>query len=131
MNLGTIFDLQGEDAYHRLEQEALERVLSEGDRVVLATGGSIVARTKTFERLREACRTVWLMADPEDHFRRVVEQGDRRPMFERPRAKAELTAILAERKPLYAQCDLAIQTTGRTVDEVVAELLARLDEDEV
>jgi XRE family aerobic/anaerobic benzoate catabolism transcriptional regulator len=129
MNLGTIFDLQGEDSYHRLESEALERVLSEGDRVVLATGGSIVARTKTFERLREACRTVWLIADAEDHFRRVVAQGDRRPMAERPRAKAELAAILAERKPLYSQCDLAIQTSGRTVEEVVAELETRLEQD--
>jgi XRE family aerobic/anaerobic benzoate catabolism transcriptional regulator len=131
MNLGTLFDLQGEDSYHRLEQEALERALSEGDRLVLATGGSIVARTKTFERLREACRTVWLIADPEDHFRRVLEQGDRRPTFERPRAKAELAAILAERKPLYGQCDIAIQTSGRTVDEVVEELSAKLDEEAV
>ena len=127
MSLGTIFDLQGEESYHRLEAEALERVLSEGDRVVLATGGSIVTRAKAFDRLREACRTVWLMADPEDHFRRVVEQGDRRPMAERPRARAELASILAERKPLYARSDLAVQTSGRTVDEVVAEIAAHLE----
>ena len=131
MNLGTIFDLQGNESYSRIESEALERVLAEGDRVVLATGGSIVARPKTFDRLREACFTVWLMADPEDHFRRVVEQGDRRPMAERPRAKAELAAILAERKPLYAQCDLAVQTSGRTVDEIVTEITGRLDEESV
>ncbi len=130
MSLATVFDLQGEESYHRLESEALERVLSEGDRVVLATGGSIVTRTRTFERLREASRTVWLVADPEDHYRRVVEQGDRRPMAERPRAKAELASILAERKPLYAQSDLTVQTSGRAVDEIVSEIAARLEEDE-
>jgi len=123
LSLGEIFDLHGPEGFHELEAEALERVLAEGERLVIATGGSIVARPGTFGRLRETCRTIWLRARPEEHFRRVVAQGDRRPMGRNPRAMDELRAILERREPLYAACDVVVETSGRGADEVVAAVL--------
>src|SRR5262245_43465055 len=125
--LGEIFSLHGEERFRRLEREALEQVLAEGERTVIATGGSIVASEATFARLRETCRTVWLRADPSDHYRRVLEQGDRRPMANRPRAMAELRSILAEREPAYARCGIEVGTSGRSVDEVVGLVLEALE----
>lgn len=124
--LASVFDLHGADGYRRFEAEALERVLAEGERVVIATGGSIVTAPRTFERLRAACRTVWLTARPEDHFQRVVAQGDARPMRGRPRAMEELARLLEEREPAYASCDLAIDTSGRDVPAIVADIERRL-----
>ena len=71
---------------------------------------------------------MWLRAPPEEHFQRVLAQGDRRPMRGRPRAMEELRAILAAREPLYARCELAIDTSGRSAEAVVQELLRRFDE---
>ena len=124
LSLAEMFDLQGPETFHAFEAEALERVLAEGERVVIATGGSIVARSETFRRLRETCRTIWLRARPEEHFGRVVAQGDRRPMASNPRAMEELRDILARREPLYARCDATVDTSGRTPDEVVTAALA-------
>lgn len=126
MGLHEIFALHGEVGFHRFEAEALERVLSEGERVVLAAGGSIVAHADNFRRLRGACRTVWLHADLDDHFQRVLDQGDGRPMRDRPRARAELEALLTARAPLYAKCEIEVSTSGRTVLDTVAEILERL-----
>jgi XRE family aerobic/anaerobic benzoate catabolism transcriptional regulator len=98
-------------------------VLREGERLVLATGGSIVAWPATIDRLRRTCRTVWLRASAAEHFERVVAQGDRRPMADRPRARAELEAILRAREPLYAACDEVVDTSGRTVDACLAVLV--------
>ncbi|HEV8111496.1 MAG TPA: shikimate kinase [Planctomycetota bacterium] len=126
MTLGELFDLHGEAHFHRLEREALESVLAAGERTVLATGGSIVASTDTFARLKSTCRTVWLRAEPTEHFQRVLEQGDRRPMTNRPRAMAELEAILGARSPLYAQCEFEVSTSEKAPDAIVAELLDRL-----
>jgi XRE family aerobic/anaerobic benzoate catabolism transcriptional regulator len=123
LTLGEIFGLHGEEGYRRFEAEALERVLSEGERVVLAVGGSVVTSPATFERLRATCRTVWLRARPEEHFERVLAQGDRRPMAERPRARAELEALLAARAPLYARCEHALDTSGRSPDACLRDLL--------
>lgn len=126
MPLGEIFSLHGEEHFHRLEAEALESVLASGERLVLATGGSIVASTSNFERLRATCRTIWLSAKPEDHLQRVAEQGDRRPMQGRPRAMQELKDLLARREPLYQRCEIEIETSGRTVAAVVSAIQERI-----
>ena len=123
LSLAEIFDVHGPAAFHRFEAEALEQVLSEGERVVLAAGGSIIDSEANFRRLRETCTTIWLRATPDDHWARVIEQGDRRPMQDRPRAQEELRAILESRAPLYATCDRTVETSGRAVDEVVDEVL--------
>jgi XRE family aerobic/anaerobic benzoate catabolism transcriptional regulator len=125
--LAEIFSLHGEERFHALEREALEAVLAQGERLVIATGGSIVASETTFARLRETCRTVWLRARPEEHYQRVVDQGDRRPMASHPRAMAELRSILAEREALYSRCAIEVDTSGRSVEEVVSAILERSD----
>src|SRR5687768_387340 len=93
LSLAAIFDLHGVPGFRRLEREALEAVLSEGGRMVIAAGGSLVRAADTFARLRQTCHTVWLRARPEDHYQRVVAQGDVRPMRGRPAAMAELKAL--------------------------------------
>jgi len=127
LTLAEIFDLHGPEAFERFEVEALERVLAEGERIVLATGGSLVTHARTFERLRETCRTVWLRAEPEEHFQRVLGQGDRRPMQARPAAMAELRALLAAREPLYARAEITVMTTGKEPDALAREILRRLE----
>jgi len=95
-----------------------------GAPMVLATGGSIVNDPTNYALLRSRCRTIWLRARPEDHWNRVVAQGDRRPMGDSPHAFAELRALLAAREKLYARADHTIDTAGRTVSAVVSELAA-------
>lgn len=129
LELGQIFDLHGPDAFHRWERQALERVLSQGDRMVIEVGGSIVDDERNFARLRETCRTVWLTASAEEHYQRVVDQGDSRPMQGRPRAFAELESILERRSALYRTCDAEVSTSGRTAEEVSGEVLSLLAAD--
>jgi XRE family aerobic/anaerobic benzoate catabolism transcriptional regulator len=124
MPLSDVFALHGPEAFHRYEAEALERVLRGGERVVVATGGSIVDAPATFQRLRETCRTVWLRASPAEHFRRVLEQGDRRPMANRPRAMEELEALLERRGALYGTCDVVVDTDGHPPGAVAELVLA-------
>jgi XRE family aerobic/anaerobic benzoate catabolism transcriptional regulator len=124
--LSVVFDLYGPTGFHRLEREALERVLETNERFVLATGGSIVNEPETFSRLKRACYTVWLKAKPEDHMQRVIAQGDKRPMAGSQWAMADLRKILAGREPLYEKADASVNTSGKTVKQAVAELAAAL-----
>jgi len=128
--LAQIFELQGEAYYRRLERDTLERFLDEHPAAVLATGGGVVTEPETYARLRRACMTVWLRADPEQHWRRVVQQGDRRPMQNNPAAMQELRALLAARTPLYAQAHVTLDTSAGTVAQVTAELLERVQPSE-
>jgi XRE family aerobic/anaerobic benzoate catabolism transcriptional regulator len=94
--------------------------------MVLATGGGIVTSFETYVALRRSARTVWLRARPEDHWNRVVRQGDRRPMADHPQAMADLRALLASREPLYASAAHTVETSGRAVEDVVEEIAGRL-----
>jgi XRE family aerobic/anaerobic benzoate catabolism transcriptional regulator len=124
--LAAIFDLHGRAGFRRFEAAALERVLSEAGRLVLAAGGSIVSSADSYERLLGTCRTVWLRARAEIHLERVLAQGDSRPVRGRPRALEELREILARREAAYARCELEVETSDRSVAGVVEEILARL-----
>jgi len=124
LGLTEVFELHGEAYYRRVEREVLTRLLADSDPMVLATGGSIVNDPVNFALLRERARTVWLRALPEDHWNRVVEQGDRRPMAGSPHAFAELRALIAAREGLYARAEHTINTSGLSIDEVVDAVAA-------
>jgi len=124
VKLSAVFDLYGPAGFHRLEREALERVLETNERFVLATGGSIVNEPETFSRLRSACYTVWLKAKPEEHMQRVIAQGDKRPMAGSQWAMADLRKILAGREPMYEKADASLNTSGKTLKQAASELAA-------
>ncbi len=126
LSLGEIFALHGEDYFRRLEREALERLLAEAQPLVLATGGGLVTSPETWELLRRKAFTVWLRASPADHWNRVLQQGDRRPMADHPEAMAELRRLLAAREPLYAQSAHVIDTSRLDIEAAVAALEAAL-----
>jgi XRE family aerobic/anaerobic benzoate catabolism transcriptional regulator len=122
LSLGEIFALHGEEYYRRVEREVLQEVLNEGRPIVLATGGGLVASPDTFAMLRRSAVTVWLRATPEDHWNRVVRQGDRRPMADHPQAMADLRSLLAAREPLYALADHTIDTSSGSAEKIVVGL---------
>jgi XRE family aerobic/anaerobic benzoate catabolism transcriptional regulator len=128
MSLDTIFEIHGEAYFRRLERETLEKLLDEtgAKGVVVATGGSIVNDAETFALLRRKTTTLWLKARAQDHWDRVVAQGDARPMKGRANAMSELKALLRERKPLYAQADYVVDTSSEPLEETVERVLGAL-----
>jgi XRE family aerobic/anaerobic benzoate catabolism transcriptional regulator len=122
-NLSEIFDMFGQETFRRAEREALDDVLRRHQHFVIATSGSIVTEPGTLELLLASCFTVWVRAEPEEHMKRVMAQGDMRPMANNARAMEDLVAILKSREPLYAKAEAALATTGKTPEQNLAELL--------
>ena len=123
VSLGQIFELHGLAYYRRLSREELERILAAGEPAIVATGGGLVADHPTFDLLRRAAVTLWLKAKPQDHWSRVVAQGDARPMADRSGAMNELRALLRARRALYERAEHVVDTSAlgleRSVDRVV------------
>jgi XRE family aerobic/anaerobic benzoate catabolism transcriptional regulator len=126
MPLATIFEMHGEAWFRRIEHEVLRGFLDAHPAAVLATGGAIVTAPETYALLRKRAVTVWLKARPQDHWDRVVRQGDVRPMRNRSNAMAELETLLRARKPLYALADHVIDTSRATSDEAAERLVAAM-----
>jgi XRE family aerobic/anaerobic benzoate catabolism transcriptional regulator len=122
-NLSEIFDMFGQETFRRAEREALDDVLRRHPHFVIATSGSIVTEPSTLELLLASCFTVWVRAEPQEHMKRVMAQGDMRPMANNIRAMEDLVSILKSREPLYAKAEAVVATTGKTPEQNLAELL--------
>lgn len=124
--LGEVFAMYGQDAFRRFERRALERVLAQHERAVIATGGSLVTDPSTYKLLLERCVCVWLKASPEEHMARVIAQGDMRPFKGRSAALEEIRKLLADRDRLYSRADVTVDTSGKTLKETFNALKTAL-----
>lgn len=124
LTLDQLFDLHGERYYRRLELDTLRRLLGGGEPLVLAAAGGVVTEPAAWAMLRERSTVVWLRAKPEDHWNRVVAQGDRRPMADHPAAMDELNALLVARKSIYGEARITVDTTDGS-PQVLADGIAR------
>lgn len=130
LSLGELFSLHGEAYYKRLAYEQLSNLLAKDKPMVIATGGSVVTDAETWQLLKRRSHTVWLKATPEDHWKRVLGQGDTRPMANRTSAMAELRSILSIRSSLYAEASQTIDTTSVRVSEAVKLIAAAVRQKE-
>lgn len=124
LRLGEIFELHGEAYYRKVERDVLKALLVKSAPMVVATGGSIVSDAANFAFLRARCTTVWLKARAEDHWNRVIQQGDQRPMGKNPHAFAELETLLSARAALYAHAHHTVDTSRRPLGAVVDDVAA-------
>ena len=120
--LGEVFALYGQDAFRRFERRALERVLNQHERAVIAAGGGLVTDPATYELLLERCVCVWLKASPEEHMSRVIAQGDMRPFRGRSAALGEIKKLLEDREKLYARADAAVETSGKSIRQSLEQV---------
>jgi shikimate kinase len=73
--------------------------------------------------------SIWLKAELDVLMKRIKRRGDR-PLLKTDDPAATLTALLAERYPVYAQADLTVPSRDvpheAIVEDVVAALRGRL-----
>lgn len=125
LSLGEIFQVHGESYYRAVERAELGRLLS-GEPCVFAVGGGLVTDEDSYASLRRQARTVWLRAAPEEHWRRVIAQGDTRPMADNDQAFVDLRRILSTREPLYERAEVVVDTSGAGLEDVVATVAEQL-----
>ena len=123
MSLAELFEYHGAEGYRNFAIDALERVLAEPGRAIIEVGGSLVLDERAMDLLQEHSRMIWLRASPEEHLRRVRDQGDSRPMAGRSDALGDLELILSRREPLYGQAESHVDTVELGIDGAVAAVL--------
>src|SRR5207302_11024260 len=125
-SIPEIFARHGEARFRQLESEMVDALaLKSGD--VVATGGGLPCREGMMDALRALGTVVWLRGEPLDLLSRARRHGAR-PMLD-GRSDDDVVALYRAREPFYARAHLTIDTTGRTVDQVVADLVAALRSD--
>ncbi|MES2221317.1 MAG: shikimate kinase [Acidobacteriota bacterium] len=127
-SIASIFDSIGEARFRELEEKTLANTLHQKN-IVLALGGGAIETAANLRRMHEDDFTLLLyLAAPLDVLIERCEQQQlhrkavRRPILEK---RAELTERFERRRPLYESADWTIETTGRTLDELVHVIMVR------
>ena len=125
VDIRYIFEREGEIKFRDREREVIAD-LTKLDDVVVATGGGVVLDAANRERLAATGTVVYLETDLDTLVRRT-RSSKARPLLASEDPRAVLERLLTVRRPLYEQlADLKIETTGRQVRAVAADVAQRL-----
>lgn len=122
--LDEILTSWGAQAYRDAERKALDRVLRQHVRVVIAASSAIVNDRLSYEMLRQGCVTVWLKAPAQECVERASQQGDSKPRVGRDSLLAEARSLASERENQFRMADMSLDTSGKSVDQSFDQLAA-------
>jgi shikimate kinase len=122
-SIEEIFRDQGEPGFRRAERNALQYLTESLERnSIVACGGGAFAEEKNRALLAD-WPTVFLDAPLEELWRRSLADGIERPLAKDRNRFAQLHA---ERLPVYRQATLTVETAGRDLNSICAEIEAEL-----
>ena len=125
-SINDIFARDGEQAFRSMESACLMRVLG-GGRSVIATGGGVVMAEDNRNSIRRLGVVVNLAVSLPQVLKRLHGAVDR-PLFAGSNAPNSLKLLMDGREQFYADADIRIDTDGKSVEDVAAEILRFLEE---
>ena len=118
-----LFAELGEGEFRRLEKEALEHVRGM-TRTVIALGGGAYVSEENRAIINQTGKAIWLDCPLEVCLARIERDGSR-PLLA---GKAEMSALLERRRPLYALADRVVSTGDCSAEEAAQRVFAALGE---
>lgn len=126
-SINDIFSEDGEEFFRQLEHDQLAGLVGRS-RMVLSTGGGAVLREDNRTLMKKIGVVVNLFASVELLVERLSKSDDRPLLKTAVLLPERIAALLSERGLCYADCDIRIDTGGKSVEDVASELLKRLSE---
>jgi shikimate kinase len=125
VDIRYIFEKEGEARFRMREREVIASLTSL-DSVVVATGGGVILDAGNRERLAKTGTVVYLETNIDTLVRRT-KSAKTRPLLMNDDPRAVLERLMTIRRPLYeSTADLRVETTGRQVRAVAADIHQRL-----
>ena len=129
-SIPEIFERDGEAFFRDREAEVIGRLL-DGTPGILSTGGGAFLRAENRAHIGTKGVSVWLRADLDLLWQRVKHRTTR-PLLMTDNPRETLAKIQAERDPVYALADIAVDANSSysiedMADRVTEALLARTD----
>lgn len=128
MTISLIFEKQGEEWFRQMETECLRELLREGDNRIISTGGGLPVKKENHTLLKKLGCVVYLKISPECVWERL-RNDTTRPLLQCENPLQKIRELLEKRQALYeAAADLVIDVDGKDMEQVIAEILDRLQE---
>ena len=115
-----IFSAFGEPYFRDVETRIIKQVL-ESENQVISTGGGAVIRDENRSAFKENGVTICLIAHPESIYDRIKHETHR-PLLQGVDPLAKIRELLDAREQFYRQADFIVDTSERSVDDVISEI---------
>ena len=133
MSIPDIFAAEGEAGFRAREREALHAAV--GEAAVVSLGGGALADSENLRFARESGTVVYLRASARALAERLERGRRNRPMLQDESGqqltgealRARIALLLEQRTAYYEQAHVTIDTSGRSVGDVVEALARRLN----
>lgn len=123
MTVAEIFDREGEEGFRKRESAHLAR-LCDSQSAVIALGGGAFAQPDNAAKVRASgALVVFLDAPAAELRRRIAPQAHTRPLAS---DEKRFYALYEARRAAYAEADVRIDTSGKSIDEVAQQMLEEL-----
>lgn len=119
-----IFAAHGEAYFRDGERRVIARLLAEPVQV-LSTGGGAFMDPDTRRLIAERGISVWLRAELDVLLRRTARRGNR-PLLKNKDPADVLSGLMAQRYPVYATADIAVDSTDGPPDATVQRVIDAL-----
>jgi shikimate kinase len=126
-----LFTAEGEAAFRERERAVIAE-LAATPGLVIATGGGAILNPENVANLRATGLVILLTATPDALLRRVGHRRNRPLLASASDPRARIVELLTAREPLYKNAaHHTVDTTSRSLEEVVAKVLEIFDREDV
>ena len=125
-SINEIFRRSGEPYFRAVEKEVVKKV-SELDKFVIDAGGGVVLDEENLANFKQNGKLICLEASVDTILERT-KRNRHRPLLNVKDPKAKIDELLKKRAPFYAKADFSIDTTELTVENVVEEIIKKINE---
>jgi len=124
LTITSIFSKFGEPYFREVEASIIQQVMT-GEGQVVSAGGGAVIRDANRDAFKKGGFVVCLTASPDMIYERIKHETHR-PLLQTADPKAKIKELLDSREKFYAQADVRIDTSDKSVGEVIKVIKERI-----
>jgi shikimate kinase len=124
LEISDIFQYYGESFFRQQEKKVIE-LACRLTRHVISTGGGTIINVDNLKQLKEHSFLICLVASPEEILERV-KCDNSRPLLAVEDPLKIIKNLLKIREPYYQCADLFIDTSNKTLEKIIEEIMAHI-----
>lgn len=123
--IAQIFASEGETGFRERESRAVAWAAGLKNHIIAAGGGALLAKENT-ALLKRSGTLICLTARPDVIFHRTTASLSSRPLLNAEEPRRRIEELMKLRAVSYAQAQLTVDTSDKSIAEVVEEILGKV-----
>jgi shikimate kinase len=133
MAISDIFASRGESWFRDYEEMVVKELVSTSKQAVFSLGGGTLLSAPTRQLILSSGKLIYIKSEPEEIWKRI-KHSTRRPLlrpqgqeWEKQEYLERMAVLMHDRQKGYRAAHFHIDRDGKEVDEIVADILERLN----